>query len=192
MPRKAEDTRGETSPHTEAGSPDQAVLDAALRLLSVRARSVGELRDRLLKKDLEPGEVGRCIQWLKARGYLDDRQFAAALTRDRLRFSPRSPFLVQRELREKKVGSSVAETVVREVMDEEGLTPADLAKTAADGWVRKQSTRVRSELIGERFSPEREKARRRLYGFLARRGFIGEAAQAGLEAGEEKARDMED
>jgi regulatory protein len=135
--------------------------------------------------------VNRCIRWLKASGYLDDRQFAAALTRDRLRFSPRSPFLVQRELREKKVGSSVAEAAVRDVMDEEGLTPADLARTAAAGWVRKQSSSVRGDLIGERFSPEREKARRRLYGFLARRGFIGEAAQAGMEAGEEKARDME-
>ena len=181
-----------SSPRQEDGSPDPAVLDAALRLLSVRARSVGELRDRLLKKNLSPNEVALCIQWLKARGYLDDRQFAAAMTRDRLRFSPRSPFLVLKELQGKKVERTVAETVVRDVLDEEGLSPVDLAKAAATAWVRKQSASVRADLLGERFSPEREKARRRLYGFLARRGFIGEAAQAGMEAGEEKARDMED
>lgn len=180
------------SPGEENGSPDPTVLDAALRLLSVRARSVGELRDRLLKKNLDPEGVALCVQWLKDRGYLDDRQFAAAMTRDRLRFSPRSPFLIQKELQGKKVDRSVVETVVEEIMDEEGMTPSGLARTAANAWVRKQSASVRADLLGDRFSPERERARKRLYGFLARRGFIGEAARAGMEAGEKKAREMED
>lgn len=188
MAPKASDSNPSPS---EGDLPDEAVLEAALRLLSVRVRSVGELRERLLKKDLEAKDVEFCLGWLKSRGYLDDGAFSAALTRDRFRFSPRSPFLVQRELREKRVRGSLAEDVVQGVMDEEGLTAADLARTAAGQWVRKQGPRVRTDLLAPRFSPEREKARRRLYGFLARRGFVGEAAQAGMEAGEEKARDME-
>ena len=116
--------------------PDESVLEAALNLLSFRARSVGEIRDRLLKKDLDRDAVSYCIRWLETRGYLDDRSFATALAKDRFRFSPRSPFFVQRELREKLVSGPVAEDAVQSVLDEEGLTAADLARTAAGQWVR--------------------------------------------------------
>jgi hypothetical protein len=79
--------------------------------------------------------------------------------------------------------------MVKRVLEEEGITEGELSVKAAEGWVRKQGPTVRGDLLGERFSPRREKARRRLYGFLARRGFAGEAARLGLEAGMEKARE---
>jgi regulatory protein len=125
---------------------------------------------------------------LKERSYLDDEEFSSALTRDRLRLSPRSPFLLRKELTKRGVAGRVAERVVEAVMDEEVVSPADLAVSAAESWVRKQSPSVGRDLVGLRFSPEREKARRRLFGFLARRGFVGEEARMGLEAGEAEAR----
>lgn len=170
------------------GSPPESVLKPALRLLSARARSVRELRDRLHKKSLNPQDISQCLRWLEERGLLNDEEFAGALVRDRLRFSPRSPFLLKRELKEKGVAPGLAETVVERVCSEEGLSASDLAQIAAEGWVRKQGPGIRANLIESHFSPEREKARRRLYGFLARRGFAGDAARWGIEAGEKKAR----
>lgn len=173
-------------------APDEAVLKAALRLLSTRARSVKELRDRLLAKNLKSSHVSHCIRWLEERDLLDDEAFSHSFLRDRLRFSPRSPFLLQRELQDRGVAPSLAGEAVEAVLQEEEASAPDLAKTAARSWVRKQSAAIRAELVGDRFSPERERARRRLYGFLARRGFVGDAARQGMEAGEEEARSPEE
>lgn len=167
------------------------VLKPALRLLAARARSVGELRERLLKKGLEAKDVSHCINWLSERRLLDDEAFARSLILDRIRFSPRSPFLLKRELTEKGVGSSLAERTLDSLLDEEGLSAKDLSREAGREWVRKQGSKVRSDLLGPRFQKQPEKARRRLYGFLARRGFVGDAARAGLEAGIERARELE-
>jgi regulatory protein len=173
-------------------TPPDEVLKPALRLLSSRARSVRELRNRLLKKGMSPGDVEYALRWLEERDLLDDGAFAGFLVRDRLRFSPRSPLLLQRELRRKGVDPSLAERVVESVLLEEDVSVQDLAVKAARAWVRKQSPSTRRDLLMDRFSPEREKARRRLYGFLSRRGFAGDPARNGMEAAEEEARRLED
>lgn len=182
------DRRSPENPGAEASALDEKVLDVALRLLSTRSRSVEELRTRLLKKGLSRPDVSDCLKWLQQRNYLDDEAFSRTLVRDRIRFSPRSPFLLRTELRNKGVAASLAGRAVTAVLEEEGISTFDLAVKAAESWVRKQSPSVRQDLVGLRFSPEREKARRRLYGFLARRGFVGDEARTGMEAGEEEAR----
>lgn len=189
MPKAERKGSPQASPDPSSPPPER-VLKPALRLLSARARSVRELRDRLKKKSLDPLDISHCLKWLEDRGFLNDEEFAGALVRDRIRFSPRSPFLLKRELQEKGVAPGLAETVVERVCGEEGYSAADLAQIAAEGWVRKQGPAIRTDLIREHFSPEREKARRRLYGFLARRGFAGDAARRGIEAGENKAQTL--
>jgi len=176
------------SPPPSPDSFSEALREAALRLLSVRGRSVQELRGRLLDKAFDSGEVDACLAWLLERRFLDDGAFARAFVRDRIRFSPRSPFLVQRELRDRGVAEHVAREAMESVMEEEDLTPAALAARVAEAWVRKQPPVRRRALLGPRFDARREKARRSLYGYLARRGFVGDEARAGLEAGEKAAR----
>ncbi len=173
-------------------TPEPSLLNPALRLLSARARSVAELRGRLLKKGFDPGAVAYCLQWLLDRDLLNDESFSRALIRDRIRFSPRSPRLMVRELKEKGVAEPLAAETVEAVLQEEGISEADLSATAARDWVRKQSATTRRGLRGDRFTPEREKSRRRLYGFLARRGFLGDAARLGLEAGTQAVQDLKD
>ena len=168
--------------------PSESLQNAALRLLSARSRSVEELRGRLLEKGFARKEVAGCLLWLEERGYLDDSAFARALIRDRIRFSPRSPFLLKRELAEKGVAPAVIEAALQETVEEEGISDLDLGREAARRWVRKQGPAVREHLLESRFSPDRERARKRLFGYLGRRGFVGDAARAGLEEGEEEAR----
>jgi len=171
--------------------PSEAILKPALRLLTARARSVKELRERLLKKGFPTSDISNCIRWLVDRDLLNDETFARSLTRDRLRFSPRSPFLLKREATAKGVATSLAEDVVESVLQEEGISADNLSARAAESWIRKQSPSTRKDLLGDRFNPETEKARRRLHGFLARRGFAGDAAHRGLEAGKKKAEELE-
>lgn len=167
--------------------PAEALLKAALRLLGTRPRGVEELRGRLLRKGFAPGEVQGCLSWLEDRGLLDDEAFSQALVRDRLRFSPRAPTMLERELRRKGIAPGLAEKGVRRVLAEEEVTEASLAREASRNWVRRQGRETLADLTGERSSPERARARRRLYRFLTRRGFSGPAAGAGVEAARREA-----
>jgi regulatory protein len=168
----------------EPDPPDEAVLEASLRLLAMRARSIRELKDRLLGKGFDSGDVSACVRWLQSRKLLDDEAFARSFTRDRLRLSPRSPYVLTRELRQRGIAPELAGSIPERVISEEGWTTEELAARVAESWVRRQGTRDRESLLAVRFSPERERARRKLLGFLARRGFATDAARFGLEAAE--------
>jgi regulatory protein len=159
-------------------------------LLAVRARSIRELKDRLLAKGFDAKDVSACVRWLRSRKLLDDEAFAQSFTRDRLRLSPRSPFLLTRELRERGIAPELAGSIPERVISEEGWTTEELAARVAESWVRRQHSQDRESLLAERFSPERERARRRLLAFLSRRGFSTNAARSGLEAAENLVRDL--
>jgi regulatory protein len=173
-----------------AERPSEKLLDAALRLLSARQRGAEELRSRLRKKGFGAGEVADCLRWLQERGLIDDRAYSRAFVRDRLNFSPRSPYLLKRELRLKGIADPVASDAVAAVLEEEGVSEVVLAEATARTWVRKQGTRALAVFTEERFSEERERERRRFFGFMSRRGFRAQMATTGLEAGIDEARKL--
>ena len=152
--------------------------DAALHLLAHRARSRAEIRRRLGQRQLEPRVVEDTVAWLVERGYLDDAAFAEAFIRDRLRFRPRGRMALRAELRKKGVDERVAAEALDRVMGEEEVNERDLAVDAARAWARKNATAVRS---AGRSREDRQRARRRLYGHLARRGFAPDAVRAGVD-----------
>jgi len=172
----------------EGTRPEEGILNAALRLLAARRRGVEELRGRLLRKGFGREEVAGCLSWLEKRDLLDDEAFSRALIRDRLNFSPRGPSILRQELTRKGIARETADQVVEAVFEEEEISESDLAAGEARRWVRKQARSVHEALLGDRFTPSREKAWRRLYAYLGRRGFRGQSAILAIEAGLEEAR----
>jgi hypothetical protein len=73
------------------------------------------------------------------------------------------------------------------VFADEEVTDVALAREAASGWLARQGAPLRNALGGVS-SPDRDKARRRLYGYLARRGFQGDALTAAMEHADRLAR----
>jgi len=169
--------------------PPAPVLDAALRLLAVRPRSVAELRDRLERKGFATPEIDTCLARLTEGRLLDDAAFARAWVRDRILLAPRGRRLLLQELRRKGVDGSTGEAAVDEVLREEDVSELLLARRAGAAWARRQSRDTAAALLLEGRSSRREKARRRLTGFLLRRGFVGEALQEGIRAACEEARE---
>jgi len=159
---------------------DLCVRDAALNLISYRARTRAELRRRLLRKGFRPARIDLCLDRLEDRGLIDDEAVAAAFIRDRLRHRPRGRASLASELRAKGVSSEMAFETIRRVFDDEDTDDATLARQVAESWVARQSRPVLEALVMERRSPEREKAMRRLVGYLARRGFRGDAMSSGV------------
>jgi regulatory protein len=174
--------------HLLSADADVRVREAALNLLSYRARTRTELRRKLLGKQFPPSRVDPCLDRLEERGLLDDRAVAAAFVRDRLRLRPKGPRRLTAELRAKGVDGDLAQNVVAQVLVDEGTTENDLARELALGWLGRQGAGVVQALVAPGRSPESEKARRRLHGYLGRRGFGGEALRTAMDVAVHTAR----
>ncbi len=154
---------------------DVRIRDAALNLLSFRARTRAELRRKLLTKGFPAARIDPGLDRLEACGLVDDTAVAAAFVRDRLRHRPRGKVRLSQELRTKGIDGDIAQRVIDEVLEAEEVTETDLAHRVVDGWIRRQGTTTLQALASSGHSAEREKARRRLQGYLVRRGFRGAA-----------------
>lgn len=142
--------------------------EAALRLLAVRPRSAAELARRLRMKGYEP-EIGEeVIARLRELGMVDDAAFAGTLVRDRVRLRPQGARRLASELRAKGVDDETARAAIRETMAGEETDERELARRAAEKW-------------RPRPGEEPARARRRLHGFLARRGFDAEVIREILD-----------
>jgi regulatory protein len=134
---------------------------AALRLLAVRPRSAAELARRLRMKGYGP-EIGEeVIARLREQGMIDDAAFAGSLVRDRVRLRPQGARRMAGELRAKGVDEQTARAAIRETLEDEETDETELARRAAAKW-------------RPRPGEEPAAARRRLHGFLSRRGFDGD------------------
>ena len=138
--------------------------DAALSLLSHRARSATELKQRLKRKGFEPEMAESTVERMEALGMVDDASFAESFVRDRVRLRPHGRRRLAQELRAKGVDEETARAAIDEVMEREDASEMGLARAAAARWKPRP---------GE----EPERARRRLHAFLARRGFGGDVVR---------------
>jgi regulatory protein len=138
--------------------------EACLNLLSFRARTATELQRRLREKGYPDEVAEETVAELEKRGLVNDASFAESFVRDRVRLRPRGKRRLVQELRAKGVDADTAREVIGEVMEEEDVSELELAREAASKW---------SPRRGE----EPLRARRRLYGYLARRGFGGEVVR---------------
>lgn len=141
----------------------QRAAHRAMNLLSYRPRSRNEVRRRLRRKDYTEEVIEEAIGRLERAGLLDDRAFARYWIENRFRFNPRGRAILRQELRQKGVGDRVIE---------EALTGYD-EQTAAEEAAAKAVRRLR------RF--DNPTFRRKLIGYLRRRGFFYDTIQPIVE-----------
>jgi regulatory protein len=127
-------------------------MTRALNMLGYRARSEGEIRTRLARHGYAPETLDAVVARLKELSYLDDGQFARQRAREKARkYGPRR---VAADLLQSGVGREVAAEAVAEEF--EGRSELEDARSAA----ARRYNGVGSEAEA-----------RRVYGFLARRGY---------------------
>jgi regulatory protein len=157
------------------------IREAALHLLSYRARTRRELETRLRKKGHPPERIRTCLDSLEGKGLIDDDAVAAAFVRDRLRHRPRGRSRLVSELRAKGVDADLAGEAIERVFKDEDVSDVGLATEAVASWMARQGASTLAALAADGHTPERDKARRRLYGYLTRRGFGGQALNEALQ-----------
>lgn len=87
----------------------QEALDAALRYLGPRPRSIWEVRQRLRRRGLPPEDIDEVVARLQDWGYVDDAAFADFWIENRESFRPRGRRLLEMELRQRGVDTQVLE-----------------------------------------------------------------------------------
>lgn len=126
----------------------------AYRLLSIRPRSERELKERLFQKRYKKDITNKVIESLKEKEVVNDLKFAKSWIDSRTRRNPKGKALLKLELRAKGVKASVIEEVLKEKKD-------DIST------VRELANKKMNTLKKE----PKEKAKRKLFSYLARRGF---------------------
>ncbi|HEX5835456.1 MAG TPA: regulatory protein RecX [Pyrinomonadaceae bacterium] len=85
-------------------------FNRAVKLLTVKPRSIAELRERLLQgKNTNAGIVETVIARLEEYGYLNDERFAFSYASLKVKQRPVGRRRLQRDLKLKKVDNTVAE-----------------------------------------------------------------------------------
>ena len=144
----------------------EKAYQSALHLLSYRQRSEQEIRRKLLDKGFDQAECEQVLERLKNAGLSGDSNFAQVWVENRQLFRPRSRRMLTAELRQKGVANDDIEQALTGLPDEE-----QLAYAAAMRSIRKWQ------------GLDRDTFRKRLSGFLARKGFNYEAVSATVRKG---------
>lgn len=90
----------------------EGLWNYALRALGQRAHSANELKSKLFRRAGNPEDVAAAMAKLREYGFADDTKFSEAFAASRLQNQGFGRFRVLRDLRSKRVASSIAETVV--------------------------------------------------------------------------------
>jgi len=137
-------------------------MRVGLRYLSVRPRSCREIELRLLREKLTQETIERTVDRLTILGYLDDRNFAAAFARDRIRLRPCGVRRMKADLLSRGVSSCDADDGIESAMMEQDVNEHELLQQVASARASKLD------------DLDKGVARRRLFGYLSRRGFSSE------------------
>jgi regulatory protein len=141
--------RRKSSERRERPLDESAAREKSLRLLSVRARSIAELRERLVRDGFEGSIVSGLLASLADVGLLDDEEFARSWITSRKATGVGRRRLAA-ELGRKGIARSITERLIAEHVDDEGerrQAEAIARKRLGVQWDAKKLARVRRLLI---------------------------------------------
>ena len=133
----------------------RSAREAAFAMLDYRPRTKKEISDGLKRKGYSDEIIVSVMARLLELGFIDDEKFAEQWVSSRISSRPTGRIRMAWELRSRGVSQETVEKALSEVDEEDEL-------------------RMAREIAAKKIafvSPDDEKARRRLAGFLRRRGF---------------------
>jgi regulatory protein len=129
--------------------------------------SVAEMRDRLAERGIDEDEIEAEVARLSDARYLDDAALAESVVRTETERKGRGRSAIAAELRRRKVDGAAVEEALAGLDDEAE---------------RERAVEVAVQRARQLRGYDSETARRRLYGFLQRRGFSGSILSHAVDA----------
>lgn len=139
--------------------PRPTAYNYALNLLAARPYSTQSLRRKLVQKDYAREDVDGTIDRLTANGLLDDARYAEQFARTKILSTGASKRRLQQELYRKGIKGDTATTAIAAVIEAEEIDPSAVIE------------RVARKKLAQLGDLEPLVLRRRLFAFLARRGY---------------------
>jgi len=138
--------------------------EVALRFLSFRRRTEKEVKEKLQKKGFDEKTIKRTIAKLKEYDLINDLEFATAWVKERLAYKPRGKKLLWQELWKKGIRKEIVDQVTQELCQDEDKSVLELVEK-----IKKKYKNLEPPV-----------AKRRMYGFLLRRGFSYETVNQAM------------
>lgn len=137
----------------------QKAKNYAFLLLKFRVRSEKEIRQRLEKKKFNPQIIEETLAFLKEKQFIDDNYFARTWIESRIK-KPLGIRRLKTELRIKGIDKEIIDSQINEIKNNypEGEIVAQIAR----------------EKLKKIKGIDPQKAKRRIYAYLLRRGFSPE------------------
>lgn len=143
----------------------ETAYESTLKYLAYRPRSEAEIEQYLRKKQLAGEQIKLVVARLKQAGLVDDSTFAAQWVENRTTFRPKAKRALKAELRAKGIAAKDMEAALVGV--DEAEAARQLAASRAPRLLRQKMSRM--------------EFRRKLGGYLARRGFNYETISEAVE-----------
>lgn len=134
----------------------QKAKNYAFLLLKFRVRSEKEIRQRLKKKKFVPEIIEETLSFLKEKKFIDDNYFAKTWIASRIK-KPLGIRRLRQELRIKGIDREIIESEISEIKN--NYSEEDIV------------TQIAKEKLKKIKGIEPQKAKRRIYAYLLRRGF---------------------
>ena len=131
----------------------------ALNLLSARPYSTSALYRKLIQKKYEAADANDAIRRLVDNGLLNDAKYAEQFARSKILSTGSSKRRLQQDLYRKGIKGDLATTAIANVLEQEEIDPAVVIE------------RVAKKKLAQLGDLEPLVLRRRLFAFLARRGY---------------------
>jgi regulatory protein len=139
--------------------PRPSAYNYALNLLAARPHSTQSLRRKLVQKQYLADEVSSTIDRLLDNGLLNDARYAEKYARSKILATGASKRRLQQDLYRKGIKGDTATDAIAAVLETEEIDPAEVIERVA---------RKKLAQLGDLEPPV---VRRRLFAFLARRGY---------------------
>jgi len=139
--------------------PAQSAYNYALNLLSARPYSTRALHRKLIQKKYPAADADDAIRRLVDNGLLNDAKYAEQYARSKMVTTGASRRRLQQDLFRKGIKGEVATAAIASVIESEEIDPAAVVE------------RVARKKLAQLGDLEPVVVRRRLFAFLARRGY---------------------
>jgi regulatory protein len=156
--RKAKSAADEERPKSTPEEVRRRTFERAVKLLAAKPRSVAELREKLANvRGANKAMIETVLSRLREYGYLDDERFAFSYASLRVKQKPVGRRRLERDLKLKKVESTVADEALELVYSE----------TSEESLI----DRAIEKRIRLRGKPTTRKEGKSLFDYLLRQGF---------------------
>ena len=91
------------------------LYEIAVKYISVRLRSIKEIKEYLLKKESNKEIINKVCNKLIKNNYLDDNRFAKAYIKDKLNFTTMGDYKIRKELERLGVDNNIIESNISDI-----------------------------------------------------------------------------